>query len=202
MRVTVITGPMFSGKSDELIRRLERLDASGEIVRVFVHKEGVHYETIATSHGFEDYILSRTGRRFRGKRVESLKFPDEDTAMFPTPTVLAVDEAQFFREEEVRDLLENVRSKKNRWFANVKHVLFAGLDTDFRNEPFGPMGYLLAIADEVVKLTWVCGECGSLEGTKTQRLNFDGTPALRSEDIIVPGDNRYETRCAACHKVG
>lgn len=177
MSLHVITGPMRSGKTAELIRLVRQAQADGRETRVFVHELGVHRD--------DGRLWSRNGESILATPV---RFPSEVYGA----DVLAVDEAHFWHEFEVRRLVELSRDHE---------VIVAGLDTSFRGEPFDGMAYLLAMADSVTKLTAVCARCGG-QATRTQRLRADGTPAHYWDPLIIPGDEgMYEPRCVDCHEV-
>jgi len=167
---------MRSGKTAELIRCVQQARAYGREAKVFVHELGVNRT---------GYILfSRSGKSIVAKPVRS---PGEVYGA----DVLAVDEAHFWDQFQVRWLVELSRDHD---------VIVAGLDTSFRGEPFDGMAYLLALADSVTKLTAVCARCGA-PATRTQRL-INGEPAPWDSPVILPGgDDVYEPRCVECHEV-
>src|SRR5690606_20610473 len=144
------------------IRLVRQARAYRREARVFVHELGVN----RTGH----VLFSRSGKSIGAKPV---RFPDEVYGA----DVLAVDEAHFWDQFQVRWLVELSRAHE---------VIVAGLDTSFRGEPFDGMAYLLATADSVTKLTAVCARCGE-PATRTQRL-IDGQPAPWTSHVIVPGD--------------
>ncbi|MDD2786093.1 MAG: thymidine kinase [Patescibacteria group bacterium] len=178
----VIVGCMSSGKSEELIRRLKRATIAKQPVVVF--KPGVD------SRGEKLVIASRDGRLFDAIPI------DEPQNVFDhlqdEHCVVAFDEAQFLPESTL-DVIRRLLDKGVR-------VLIAGLDTDFRGEPFGVIPQLMAEADSVTKLTAVCVRCAQ-PAIRTQRL-IDGQPApYNSPRIVVGGDEMYEARCRSCHSV-
>lgn len=188
----VIAGCMYSGKTDELIRKLHVFQLAGMPVHAFVHRLGVH------SDG--QHIKSRAGSIFEAQQVTTtremrssvldsyLGTPKPDTAL----AVVGIDEAQFFDLADCEDIVS-----LSRWF----YVLVSGLDTDFRGEPFPGMAYLMACATEVTKLYAVCAKCKSIFATRTQRL-IDGRPAPYDSPLIMPGDKGlYEPRCILCHEI-
>ena len=180
--LTVITGSMFSGKTEELIRRLRRALYARQSVQVFKHvletrsdlteirsHNDVPHEAVAVSSSEE--LL---------KRVES------------ATDVVAVEEAQFFD----GGIVEACRRLADSGY----EVFVAGLDMDFRGEPFGPVPFLLAEADEIVKLRAICACCGR-DASRSQRL-IDGKPAPASAPTILVGaQETYEARCRHCHEV-
>ncbi|HET7009254.1 MAG TPA: thymidine kinase [Anaerolineales bacterium] len=178
----VITGSMFSGKTDELIRRLRRARIARQRIQVFKPSLDVRYaEGKVTSHAGTDFEATPVDR---AARIRDLV--NDHT------TVVAIDEAQFFDREVIgvaRDLAER-----------GLRVLVAGLDLDFRGEPFGPMPELMAQAEQVDKLHAICMVCGE-DASRTQRL-IDGQPARYDEPIVVVGASElYEARCRRHHEV-
>ena len=180
--VEVICGCMFSGKSEELIRRLRRAVIARQVVQVFKPKIDNRYA--------EDQVRSHSGTGFEATPVscaeEILKMVGDET------TVVGIDEAQFF-DAGVVQVAQHL--------ANCgKRVICAGLDLDFRGEPFGPMPTLLAIAERVDKLTAICMVSGE-PATRTQRL-INGKPAHYNDPIILVGaSDSYEARSRKCHEV-
>ena len=180
--VEVITGSMFCGKTDELIRRLRRATIARQAVQVFKPALDNRYkETKVTSH---------TGSEFEAlpihKAEEILTNLDKNT------TVVAIDEAQFF-DNEIIHIVNDLANKGLR-------VIVAGLDTDFRGEPFGPIPTIMAQAEWVEKLYAICMVCGG-PASRTQRL-VNGEPAHYNDPIVIIGaDELYEARCRAHHIV-
>jgi thymidine kinase len=174
---------MFSNKSGELIRLATVHRIAGRRVGLFKHSLDDRYSG-------EDFISTHGGVIVNAEAVAtsaqiSLLAGDFD--------VVAIDEAQFFDDQLARVATDLVDSAVT--------VIAAGLDRDFRGEPFGPMAALMAGADEVMKLRAVCMKCKSLEATMTQRL-IDGHPAPRSSPLILIGAaESYEARCRDCHDV-
>ncbi len=178
----VICGPMFSGKSEEMIRRLRRAEIAGQRVVIFKPRIDDRYDA-------ED-VVSHAGVRMRGVAVGGVA---ELKARAVGHDVVGIDEVQFF-EAGVVDAALSLADAGAR-------VVAAGLDRDFRRLPFGPMPELLAHAEFVDKLQAVCHRCGG-PATTTQRL-VDGLPALYSGDTIVVGAaEQYEARCRDCHEPG
>ncbi len=179
----VIAGPMFSGKSEELIRRVKRVLIAGQQVRVFKPRLDDRYDA--------SDVVSHDGERVRAEPVADSAELRQRLAN-ASVQVVAVDEAQFF-DEGLPDLLEELAGRGVR-------VIVAGLDQDFRGEPFGVMPTLLARAEFVEKLSAVCVRCGRA-ATRTQRL-IDGKPARYDEPVILVGAaEAYEPRCRSCHEV-
>ena len=173
---------MFSGKSEELIRRVKRAVIARRSVQVFK-------PAIDDRFGGE-LVRSHDGDSFIARPVSAsddiLPLVSQDTS------VVGIDEVQFFDAEIVTAVRALV--------ASGRRVICAGLDLDFRGEPFGPVPTLLALAERVDKLEAICVVCGA-PGTRTQRI-VNGIPAFYDEPIIVVGANEaYEARCRSCHEV-
>ena len=178
----VVCGPMFSGKSEEMIRRLRRAEIAGQQVVVYKPRIDDRYDA--------DDIVSHAGIRMRGVPVGSVP---ELSARAAGHDVVGIDEVQFFDAGVVATALSLAD-------AGVR-VVVAGLDQDFRRLPFGPLPELLAQAEFVDKLQAVCHRCGG-PATTTQRL-VDGAPASYAGDTIVVGAaEQYEARCRDCHQPG
>ncbi len=180
--VEVITGSMFSGKTDELIRRLRRATIARQKVQVFKPAIDIRYaEQKVTSHAGSDY--EAVPIQTSGEIVSLLK---------PDTTVVAIDEAQFF-DDGIVHVAQILADRGLR-------VIVAGLDTDFRGEPFGPMPVLMAQAERVDKLQAICMVCGE-PATRTQRL-VNGRPAHYHDPVVIVGAAElYEARCRAHHEV-
>ncbi|MHA6250664.1 thymidine kinase [Oceanobacillus sp. CAU 1775] len=180
--IEVICGSMFSGKSEELIRRLRRATYANMSIRVFKPVIDNRYD--------EQSVVSHNGTSIMARPMKNakdiLENIDEKTE------IVGIDEIQFFDEAiiEVVDMLANQGIL----------VIAAGLDTDFRGEPFGPMPKLMAMSEYVTKLNAICPVCGS-PATRTQRL-IDGKPASYDDPIILVGASEsYEPRCRHHHDV-
>jgi thymidine kinase len=179
--IEVIAGPMFSGKSEELIRRVTRATIARQSVQVFKPAIDDRYDRVA--------VASHAGRTLEAEAVSGVSHVR--SLLRDDTRVIAIDEAQFFDEELVPLVLELAERDRR--------VLVAGLDLDFRGEPFGPMPGLLARAEVVEKLTAIC-RCGKA-ATRTQRL-IGGDPAHEDDPIILVGAaESYEPRCRSCHVV-
>jgi len=180
--IEVVTGSMFSGKSEELIRRVKRAQIARQRVQVF-------YNALDTRYGPER-VSSHSG-----SQLDAAPVADADSiarAVNPDTQVVAIDEEQFFGED--------LAALCNRLADEGRRVIVAGLDMDFRGVPFGPMPALLALAEEVTKLRAICVVCGA-QASRKQRL-LDGEPAAFEEPIIQVGaSENYEARCRACHRV-
>jgi len=180
----VITGPMRSGKTAELIRLVRQASAEGRETRVFVHELGVQRD--------DGRLWSRNGESIKAVPVRSV-VPILD-AMFElrgTDALIAVDEAHFFTWDDA-----GLIARRSDWCT----LVVAGLDSDFRGEPFDVITRLQQYAWRVTSLPATCARCGA-PATRTQRL-IDGQPAPWTSPVIVPGgDDMYEPRCVACHEV-
>jgi len=181
-RLEVITGPMFCGKTDELLRRLRRATIAKQKIQVFKPGFDIRYSN--------EKVTSHAGNEYNAYPVENIT--DVPTLLLDDVTLVAIDEAQFFS-KEIIDVIQALVEKGIR-------VIVAGLDMDFRGEPFGQMPILLAQAEIVDKLHAICMECGG-EATRTQRL-VDGDPAYYDDPIIIVGASEmYEARCRIHHQV-
>lgn len=180
--VEVVCGSMFSGKTDELIRRLRRATIARQKVQVF--------KPIIDNRYSVEKVTSHAGTEFDAEPIASaLEIPARLQA---GTTVVGIDEAQFF-EEEVIHIVRDLAARDLR-------VIVAGLDTDFRGEPFGPMPALMAEAEHVDKLQAICMVCGE-PACRTQRL-LNGKPAHYNDPIVVVGAAElYEARCRLHHEV-
>lgn len=181
--IELICGSMFSGKTEELLRRIRRAEIARKRVQVFKPQIDIRYglERVSSHDGVarEDAVVVATASDLR-----ALVKPDTD--------VVAIDEIQFF-DWRIAEVCEEMADRGAR-------VLAAGLDQDFRGEPFGPMPLLMALAERVDKLHAICVVCGAA-ASRTQRL-IDGHPARYDDPIIlVGGSESYEARCRNCHQV-
>ena len=171
--IEVVVGPMFSGKSEELIRRLRRAEIARQRVQIF--KPAIDSRFAANE------IISHSGLGIPSDNVT--KASEILEKLQPRTEVVGIDEAQFLGDEVV-----DVCTK----LANLgKRVIVAGLDTDFRGRPFEPMPRLLAVAEEITKLLAICVRCGN-PAVHTQRM-------VENEELIVVGaSDAYEPRCRRC----
>ncbi len=183
-KIELICGSMFSGKTEELIRRIRRAEIAKQQVQVFKPViDSRFHATEVKSHG--------------GRGVEAIPVDSAETIpqhLDANTSVVAIDEIQFF-EPSVIDVIEAL--------ANAgKRVICAGLDQDFRGEPFGAtMPMVMARAEDVDKLHAICVVCGG-EASRTQRL-IDGRPAQYGDPVIMVGASEaYEARCRQCHEIG
>lgn len=180
--IEVICGSMFSGKTDELIRRLRRAVIARQKVQVFKPAIDVRYAV--------EKVTSHAGADFSAIPVE--KSGDILAKMEPDTTVVGIDEAQFFDE----GILEVTRQLADRGV----RVIVAGLDQDFRGEPFGPMPALMSKAEQVDKVRAICMVCGE-PASRTQRL-VNGKPARYDDPVVIVGASElYEARCRQHHEV-
>jgi thymidine kinase len=181
--IEVIAGVMFSGKSEELIRRVRRAMIARKRVQVFKsHLDGRYAGIYA--------ISSHDGRSVEAVPVDSSAQIAQ--CLDPMAHVIAIDEAQFL-DDPIVDLSTSLAARGRR-------VILAGTDTDFRGEPFGPMPELMAVAEVVDKLHAICVLCGG-PASRNQRL-VEGRPARYDSPVIqIGGTESYEARCRACHQV-
>lgn len=180
----VICGSMFSGKSEELIRRVRR-------AAIAKQKTGVFKHSLDNQRSPVELVVSHNGTT-----VEAFATPrSEDIlrlAELNGVEVVGIDEVQFFTSDIVTVICSLIDMGKR--------VIVAGLDTDFRGVPFGPMPILLSIADVVLKLQAICAECGN-NAIFTQRL-VDGNPARYDDPLILIGKQEaYQARCRACYRI-
>lgn len=180
--VEVVAGPMYSGKSEELIRRIKRAKIARQKVQVFKPSIDIRYDA--------NDVVSHAGDRTDAVPVscseDILRLVEADTE------VVAIDEVQFFDQ----GLVEVCRTLADK----NKRVICAGLDMDFRGEPFGPTPEIMATAEFVDKIQAICMACGN-PATRTQRL-IDGKPAKYSDPVVLVGATEaYEARCRKCHEV-
>ncbi|MBQ6560285.1 MAG: thymidine kinase [Erysipelotrichaceae bacterium] len=180
--IETISGCMFAGKTEELIRRIKVLEFAKKEIMVFKPVIDNRYsDTKVVSHAgssVESHVINRAS--------EILDLVKDTTQ------VVAIDEVQFF-DDEICDVCNELADRGIR-------VMAAGLDTDFRGEPFGPMPQLMTEAEFVTKLAAVCNKCGA-PATRTQRI-INGKPASYNDPIILVGASEsYEARCRHCHEV-
>lgn len=180
--IEVICGSMFAGKTEELIRRITRIRLAKKEVIVFKPVIDDRYAKIE--------VVSHSQRKVKSIPINN------SSEILPNltskPYAVAIDEAQFF-DEGLVDVIEQLANMGVR-------VIVAGLDLDFRGEPFGIMPKILARAEYVTKLHAICQVCGE-PATRTQRL-IDNKPAYYDDPIIlVSAQDKYEARCRHCHQV-
>ncbi len=181
-RIEVICGSMFCGKSEELIRRSRRAVIAKQELQVFKPSIDDRYSVL--------HVTSHSGQNIEALAISKAR---EILENLSTPTtVVAVDEVQFF-DAEIVSVAQELAARGIR-------VILAGLDMDFRGEPFGPIPQLLSIAEDVTKLHAICVVCGE-DACRTQRL-VNGEPARYDDPIIMVGaQEAYEARCRKHHEV-
>jgi len=172
--IEVICGSMFSGKTEELMRRIRRAQIAKMDTIIFKPKVDDRY---SPSH-----IVSHNQMKLNSEIVET---SDEILTISQKAEVIAIDEAQFF-DDDIVEICKILAKQKKR-------VIVAGLDTDYRGEPFGPMPYLMCEADYVDKLRAICVKCGN-PATYTQRTSKD------SQRVIIGETDIYEARCRNCYE--
>lgn len=178
----IITGSMFCGKTEELIRRLRRAVIAKQKIQVFK-------PIFDTRYGIEK-VASHAGHEFEAMPIKNAS--EIQTHLLDNTTVVAIDEAQFFDKD--------ITLVVNKLVEDGIRVIVAGLDMDFRGEPFGQMPNLMAKAEKVDKLHAICMVCGGA-ATRTQRL-VDGAPAHYDDPIVIVGASElYEARCRKHHIV-
>ena len=171
--IEVVCGPMFSGKSEELIRRLRRAEIARQRVQIF--------KPIIDDRYSNDHIVSHSELKIRSEAVKTAV--DVAAKVDPRTEIIGIDEAQFLGMELV-DVVTRLADMGKR-------IIIAGLDTDYLGRPFHPMPELLAIAEDITKALAICMQCGN-PAKHTQRL-------VASEDLIVVGAaGMYEARCRRC----
>jgi thymidine kinase len=181
--IEVICGVMFSGKSEELIRRVRRAIIAKKKIQVFKSHLDERYAGIYQ-------VSSHDGRTVNAEPVDTTE--QIARLLLPDTQVVAIDEAQFL-DAGIVDLVTSIANRGLR-------VIVAGTDTDFRGEPFGAMPQLLSVAEVVDKLHAICVVCGN-PASRNQRL-IGGKPArYDSPTIMVGSTESYEARCRACHSV-
>ncbi|MBV8661200.1 MAG: thymidine kinase [Candidatus Dependentiae bacterium] len=188
--LTVYCGSMYSGKTEEAIRFISRqLIANPKIIGVF--KPLLDNRKLANNEKDPSkFITSRNGGSVGciavAEVAEMKKIIHENNY-----TIIAIDEAQFFDKQELIKFVHEM-------LILDKKIIIFGLDLDFKGETFGAMGELLALADQVIKLTAVCSGCGQDTYCITQRI-INGVPAHYNDPLIVVGTSQYEPRCRKCH---
>tara|TARA_B100000965_G_scaffold309591_1_gene268851 strand:- start:782 stop:1321 length:540 start_codon:yes stop_codon:yes gene_type:complete len=173
--IEVICGPMFSGKTEELIRRLVRAQIAKKTVSIFKHSTDNRYS--------EDYIVSHNKNRIK---CHSINNAQQIIDLSSSIDIIGVDETQFF-DSSIIDVCNNLANKGKR-------VIIAGLDRDYKAIPFGPMANLLSHADYIKKLNAICMVCGN-QASFSQRL-------IKDENQILVGESeKYEARCRNCYEL-
>lgn len=180
--IEVICGPMFAGKTEELIRRVTRLE--------YAKKNFLVFKPIIDNRYSFDEVVSHS--KYKKKAINISKPNDVYEHIRPETQAVIIDEIQFFDESMIK-IVQDLANKGLR-------VICAGLDLDFKGNPFGIIPQILAIAERVTKLTAICVCCGS-DATRTQRI-IDGHEAYEDDPIVLVGAKEsYESRCRKCHKV-
>jgi thymidine kinase len=170
--IEVIAGCMFSGKTEELIRRLRRAQIARQTVAIFKPRIDNRYST--------DHIVSHSEAKLLSNVVEK---PSEILTLAADAQVVGIDEGQFF-DMTIVDVVEELANRGKR-------VVVAGLDQDYRGKPFEPMPQLLAVAEYITKTLAICVVCGN-PADRTQRI------AASSERVLVGAKDSYEARCRRC----
>ncbi len=175
--IEVICGCMFSGKTEELLRRIRRAELARLPVQLFKHAIDTRYT--------DGHVESHSSMRLPA--IGAMTVSEIREKLNPQAWIIGIDEAQFY-EPGIVDLVVDLANRGRR-------IIIAGLDTDFRGKPFGPMPQLMAVADDVTKIQAVCMVCGS-PATCTQRTTT-------SQDLVVVGaTDSYEARCRQCFRPG
>jgi thymidine kinase len=177
--IEVVCGSMFSGKTEELLRRVKRSQIARQKVQVF---KPIIDDRYSASH-VQSHDANRVLSRPVAEALDILKYVDDNTR------VVGIDEAQFF-DEAIVEVAQKLAYRGMR-------VIVAGLDLDFRGQPFGPMPKLLAVAEYVTKLSAVCMVCGG-QASRTQRIA--GDVSAGADRVAVGAKDLYEPRCRFCHE--
>lgn len=182
-RLEVIAGPMYAGKTSELIERVRRSKIADKKVKVF--------KPVIDDRYGECVVGSHNGEEIKAVRVEDSKEIIDKTGS--NIEVVAVDEAQFFG--------EGIVSNAQALAQGGRRVIISGTDQTFRGTPFRPVSDLMAVAESVDKLTAVCRVCGDT-ASMNQRLDQEGEPAhVEEKTVKVGGEGTYEARCRHCHEL-
>lgn len=174
--IEVICGSMFSGKTEELIRRLKRAKIAGQKVEIFKPRVDTRYDDAKVVSHDANFILSTPV----SNAAKLLELTDG-------VNVVGVDEAQFF-DDELTEVCEKLALKGIR-------IIVAGLDMDYKGKPFGPMPNLLAVAEYITKVHAICQHCGNL-ATHSFRFSEEG------DQVVLGEKDRYEARCRTCYHMG
>lgn len=174
--IEVVCGSMFSGKTEELIRRIKRAKIANQKVLIFKPKKDIRYGT--------DVVVSHDENKYESIPVSSsIEILDH----VADANVIGIDEAQFF-DEDLPAICQKLAIRGCR-------VIIAGLDMDFRGVPFGPMPHLLAVAEYITKVHAICPHCGNL-ATHSYRLSAE------TETVVLGEKDKYEPRCRVCYEMG
>ena len=174
--IEVICGSMFSGKTEELIRRLKRAKIAGQKVEIFKPQVDTRYNDVHVVSHDENSILSTP-----------IKHSTDLLELVEGVNVIGIDEAQFF-DENLPGVCQQLALRGIR-------IICAGLDMDYRGEPFGPMPNLLAVGEYITKVHAICQHCGNL-ATHSYRLSTEG------DQVVLGEKDRYEARCRTCYHMG
>ncbi len=174
--IEVICGSMFSGKTEELIRRITRAKIANQKVLIFKPKRDIRYGT--------DVVMSHDENKYDSIPVDSSL---DILQHIGDANVIGIDEAQFF-DEDLPAVCQKLAIRGSR-------VIIAGLDMDFRGVPFGPMPNLLAVAEYITKVHAICPHCGNL-ATHSYRLSSE------TETVVLGEKDKYEPRCRVCYEMG
>lgn len=181
-KLEIICGPMFSGKTEELIRRIRRAEFAKLPLQAFKHQ--------LDQRTTMNHIHAHSGGAITALPITHAS--DIVHHVHPSTAVIAIDEIQFFDIDIIPAIAQLVHQGKR--------VIAAGLDVDFRIQPFGCMPNLMAIADDITKLSAVCVLCGK-DARLTQRL-VNGLPAQHNDPLVLIGAQEcYQARCRSCHEV-
>ena len=184
--IEVICGPMFSGKTEELIRRLRRAQIARQNVVVFKPSIDNRYDDVQ--------IVSHSAQKAPSIPIENAAAIEQYLQRLSAKiNVVGIDEAQFF-DSDLIGVVERLAEQGIR-------VVVAGLDQDYLGKPFGPMPHLLAIAEVVVKQHAVCVVCGA-SASKTQRIQKQNGNCQSEEKVLVGALDDYEARCRGCYFKG
>ena len=188
--IEVITGPMFAGKTEELIRRLTRAEIANQDIIVFKPYIDDRYS--------KEKVVTHSGKEIESKVIKIL----EDIMLevdHKDYDIVAIDEVQFFTMKDFHNNLNIVKLIEHMADSGIR-IITTGLDTDFKGEPFDITTQLMGRAEKIDKLTAICNECGT-PATRTQRF-IDGEPAHKDDPVIlVGGEEEYEARCRKHHIV-
>lgn len=174
--IEVICGSMFSGKTEELLRRLKRAQIANQKIAIF--------KPLVDNRYHDKHVVSHDDNYIESKAVAGSK---DIPAGIGDATVVGIDEIQFF-DDAIVGICEGLA-------AQGKRVIVAGLDMDFKGKPFGPMPALLAVSEYITKLHAICPHCGNL-ATHSYRL------VLGQDQVMVGEKESYEPRCRACYNMG
>jgi len=173
--IEVICGPMFSGKTEELIRRLIRAQIAKQLVTIFKPSLDDRYS--------EDYIVSHNKRKIKSISIKNIEDINE---YVKDSDVIGIDEAQFF-DDKIIDICKNLAK-------DGKRVVIAGLEKDYKAIPFGPMPQLLVDAEYVTKVNAICMQCGD-------PANFSQRITDEVNQVVIGEIDKYEARCRKCFQL-